>query len=323
MSDNVKKTIWLLGTGPMGVEYGKVLQSLQVPFEVIGRGAESATKFEAVTGIAPRIGGLSDFLRNPAEIPLYAIVAVSVEQLASVAEQLLDAGVKKILLEKPGALTVSELESVVHKAEQKQAEVFIAYNRRFYSSVMKAEELIREDGGVTSFQFEFTEWSHVIEGLKKAPGVKEQWFYVNSTHVIDMAFFLGGKPKQLQSFTAGGTRWHQSASVFAGAGISENGALFSYHANWEAPGRWGLELLTKKHRFILRPLEKLQVQNIGSVTQEFVVIDDSLDVQFKPGVYREVSAFLHGENTRLSSVRDQLKSYTYFEMINPQQSKHK
>lgn len=301
----------------MGMEYCKVLQSLDCSFEVIGRGAESAKKFESVTGIIPKTGGMTEYLHNYNSIPEYAIVAVGVEQLASVATQILEAGVKKVLVEKPGGLTAKEIESVAQIAKQNGSDVFVAYNRRFYSSVIKAEEIIREDGGVTSFYFEFTEWSHVIEGLQKAPGVKENWFYVNSTHVVDLAFLLGGKPKHIKSFTSRGISWHPNASVFTGAGVSENGALFSYHANWEAPGRWGVEILTRKHRLILRPLEKLQVQNIGSVVVESVSIDDEIDVKFKPGLYREVKAFLNDEKYRFPTIHDHLKSFSYYETINP------
>ena len=40
------------------------------------------------------------------------------------------------------------------------------------------------------------------------------------------------------------------AALVAGAGVTENGALFSYHANWEAPGRWSVEIMTKKRRLM-------------------------------------------------------------------------
>ncbi len=317
MSNYVKKNIWLVGTGLMGIEYCKVLQSLDVPFEVIGRGTESAKKFESRSGIVPKTGGMAEYLRNSISIPEHAIVAVSVEQLASVAIQILETGVKKVLVEKPGGLTTKEIESVAQIAKRKNAEVFVAYNRRFYSSVFKAEDIIHEDGGVTSFHFEFTEWSHIIEGLQKAQGVKENWFYVNSTHVLDLAFFLGGKPKKIASFTSGGTSWHPHASVFTGAGVSESGALFSYQANWEAPGRWGVEILTKKHRLILRPLEKLQVQNVGDLEVKPIPIDDELDIKFKPGLYREVKSFLNDDQSRFLTIYDHVRSFSFYETINP------
>jgi len=202
--------------------------------------------------------------------------------------------VKSILLEKPGAIRKEQLLELQTLASQQNATVVIGYNRRFYQATEKAKEIIKEDGGVTSFNFEFTEWSHVIETLEKPKKVFENWFLANSTHVVDLAFFLGGKPKEICSYTSGGLKWHKSSSIFAGAGISESGALFSYQANWAAPGRWSVEVLTKKHRLIFRPMEKLQIQNIGSVATEEAEMDYSMDDKYKPGYINRWSLLLMG-----------------------------
>ena len=57
------KEIVLIGTGPMALDYAKVLTSLEIKFKVIGRGEESALKFESQTGIKPIIGGIDSFLQ--------------------------------------------------------------------------------------------------------------------------------------------------------------------------------------------------------------------------------------------------------------------
>ena len=75
---------------------------------------------------------------------------------------------KNILVEKPAGLNKQKIMEVSELAKEKDAQVYVAYNRRYYASVLKAQEIIAEDGGVTSFNFEFTEWAHVIEKLQKA-----------------------------------------------------------------------------------------------------------------------------------------------------------
>ena len=67
--------------------------------------------------------------------------------------------------------------------------MYIGYNRRFYASTQKALEIIALDKGVKSFSFDFTEWSHEIESLKKDIAVKNSWFLCNSTHLLDLSFF--------------------------------------------------------------------------------------------------------------------------------------
>ncbi|XP_070570547.1 uncharacterized protein [Ptychodera flava] len=300
MSETV---VWLVGAGAHAVEYAKVLSDMGVKFEVIGRGAESAAKFQEKTGHPVHVGGVEPFLaanpiRSKKNTSINAIVTVSIPSLASCTIKLIKHGVNRILLEKPGGRNSEEISEVQKEAEAviaqgRDLKIRMAYNRRFYASVRKARELANEDGGITSFVFEFTEWSHIIAGLSHPDSVKQSWFLGNS-HVLDLAFFLGGRPKDLHCHHAGQGEvfWHPQASLWVGSGITETNALFSYHANWAAPGRWWLEILTRKNRYIFRPLEKLHVTRLGSVKVEEIEIDDSLDKKFKPGLWLQTKTFL-------------------------------
>jgi len=277
----------------MAVEYARVLRELGVTPAVVGRGAASAARFTAETGLGATRGGVATWLQK-AERPLppLGIVACGEKAIGSAARALIDAGIPRLLVEKPGGFDAADIAETAEAAARRHADVYVGYNRRFYASVAAAREIIRADGGATSFTFEFTEWSHVIAGLEKEEGVKAEWLLSNSTHVIDLAFHLGGLPEEWCAYTAGALPWHPAGAVFSGAGRTDAGVLFSYHANWQAPGRWGLEMLTPRHRLIFRPLETLQIQELGRVAIEAVEIDDELDRRFKPGVYRQVQAFL-------------------------------
>lgn len=299
--------IWLIGTGLIGIEYAKVLEALNKEFIAIGRGEQSATMFEKKTGHQVIRGGLGCFLKTRPVLPEAVIVAVGIEALTTTCIELLHYGVKKILQEKPGVGWIGEINQLADETQKAQADVLLAYNRRFYSSVLKAEEIIKEDGGVSSFNFEFTEWSHTIASLHKPIVTHHSWFMANSSHVIDIAFFLGGEPKELCAFHTGENKqsWHPSGSVYAGAGRSMQGALFSYQANWNAPGRWVVEILTEKHRLYFKPLEILQIQNLGSVTVNPVDIDNHLDSEFKPGFYLQVKKFLKNDYSRFCSIEEQ------------------
>lgn len=297
--------VWLIGVGAMGMEYAKVLKALDIEYVAIGRSETTAITFERSCQHTVIKGGLEKFLSTKPSFPSAAIVAVNVETLAEVTDQLLNYGVTKILLEKPGFGNPSEIDTTVELARRNNATVLLAYNRRFYSSVFKAEELIKADGGVTSFNFEFTEWSHLIETLDKSPATLSNWLLANSSHVIDTAFFLGGRPRELAPFVKGGVIWHPRSSVFSGAGITDLDALFSYQANWESPGRWSIEICTKKHRLYFKPMESLQIQNIGSIVINPLPINDELDKQFKPGFYLQTKAFLEGDVSRFCTIEDQ------------------
>jgi predicted dehydrogenase len=308
----MSKNILLVGSGGMAADYVKVLSALELKFTIVGRGEQSAKTCSEATGCEVITGGLAPYLaKNPA-IPSHAIVAVGVEKLYETTLQLLAYGVKKILVEKPAGLNMQEMMAMKQKAHECSAAIYVAYNRRFYSSVLKAQEIVAEDGGVTSFNFEFTEWAHQIEKLTKAPGVKARWFLANSTHVVDLAFYLGGSPEQMSTYTSGGLDWHPAGSVYAGAGLSQGGALFSYQANWESAGRWGVELLSKSHRLILRPMEKLQIQKRGSVAIEFVACDDQLDLDFKPGLFLQTQNFTNNLAEGLCTIENQVSMMDHY-----------
>lgn len=297
--------IWIIGAGTMAREYAKVLKSLGEEFICIGRSEETAIKFEELTGKAALTGGLDNYLSKTPNKPEAVIVATNLKSLANNTISLLQYGVKRVFCEKPGFLFPDELAKVKDAQSVCGGEVYYAYNRRFYAATLAAERLIAEDGGLLSFNFEFTEWAHVVGASNHPKEDLNNWFFANSTHVVDLAFFLGGKPMKWACYAKDENTWHKPIN-FAGAGLTDKGALFNYHANWEAPGRWSVELLTSKHRIYLKPMEQLQLQDKGSVKMYPVEIDDHLDKEFKPGLFLQTKAFLEGDCSRLCSLDDQI-----------------
>lgn len=296
----------------MGTEYAKVLKAQRSNFNVVCRSKESAEKFKTETGAATVPGGIEKWLKNN-KPPKTAIVAVTEDQLGIVVRNLINSGCKNILVEKPGGLDTNDIKKVTALAKKKGVAVYVGYNRRFYASTQKAVEIIKREK-IKSLTFDFTERSYVVETLPQSDRIKNQWFLQNSTHVIDMAFFLGGWPAKMISYKKGSLKWHPSGAIYSGAGITKNGALFSYHADWTSAGRWSIEIMTTKNKLIFKPLEKLQVQEYGSMNIRDVLLDDKLDVEFKPGLYRQVEAFLKNPK-KLLTIAEQVKHLNYYEQI--------
>lgn len=303
----MEKTILLIGTGPMALDYSKILLAQNIPFQVVGRGIESALKFESVTGIKPFVGGLEKYLESKTlSRNTYAIITTGTEALMSSLLLVLKARAYKVLIEKPAAISIEELIENEDELKLFSENIYVAYNRRFYASVIEANKMIEEDGGLQTIHFEFTEWSHVIEPLTKAPGVKENWFFANSTHVVDLAFYLAGNPTKWSAYSKGGTlKWH-SKTNFTGAGITDKDVLFSYLSNWESAGRWAIELLTQKRRIYLKPIESIGVQERGTVAVVEHKFDNTEDLQFKPGLKKQLEAYLNDDQAKLLSIQDHL-----------------
>lgn len=317
--------ILLIGTGPMSIAYVEVLKDLNISYSVIGRGLESAKKFELDTGVSPITGGVENYVKNNIiEQGTQAIIATSTESLMPTLKTLLDVGVYKILIEKPAAISIEELLAEANSIQSYAAKIYVAYNRRFYSSVREAEKIIEQDGGLQSLHFEFTEWAHKIDPLTKAKGVKENWFFANSTHVVDLAFHFAGMPIKWQAFSkTGNISWHP-ISNFTGAGITDKGVLFSYISNWESAGRWSIELLTSKRRIYLKPLETVAIQQKGSINIENHFEEDEFDQNYKPGLFKQVEAFLKDDKEWLVTFDEHLAKtkVIYRNMLNLSSQNH-
>lgn len=299
--------IWLIGAGTMAREYAKVLKALGRDFICIGRGEKTAKEFEDVTGSPAIPGGLENFIiKSEPTIPDAAIVATDLGSLSTNTITLLQYGIKRILCEKPGFQSPDELEKVCEVQNSCGGDVFYAYNRRFYAATIAAEKIIKKDGGLLSFNFEFTEWSHVVGKSNHSKEDLKNWFYANSTHVVDLAFFIGGQPVKMSCYSKDANNWHKPVN-FSGAGLTDKNALFNYQANWEAPGRWAVELLTEKHRIYLKPIEQLQLQDKGTVKVYNVEIDDRLDKDFKPGLFLQTQAFIENDIKRLCTCKQQMQ----------------
>lgn len=293
--------VLIIGAGPIGTEYAKILQKLGIDFTVVCRSEKTASDFSASTGFTCLHGGI-DAIKNISSFS-HAIVAVPVEQTGDALRKIITGEVKNMLVEKPGGLDEKDIAASVELNKKYQSKIFVAYNRRYYPSTQKVIELIKQDGGLTSMSFEFTEWAHTIEKLDKPKEALANWLLANSTHVIDLAFFIGGFPEEWSAYKAGKLQWHPNGSVFTGAGRTSQKILFNYCANWSSAGRWGVELCTDQHKFILRPLEKIMVQKRGELTVTEIELPAA--PEFKPGFFEQTKAFLEGKRIKLPTLEEQ------------------
>ncbi len=314
--------IMLVGAGPMSEAYLAALKVTHptVSVTVAGRGEESAARFEAKTGIRPNTGPLEDQLLRLGGRVRTAIVAVQVDQLAPVARQLLDAGFEHILLEKPGAATVKGGRELAEADTGDR--IRIAYNRRFLTSSRHVRRLVAEDGGTTSFSFEFTEVADRIAATHHIPLVKANWALANSSHVMDMAFDLAGAAEDMSdvcvaaSLGRGSIVWHPRGERFAGCGTVRGETLFSYAADWGSGGGWAVEIVTPKRRLIMRPLETILQQERGSFVRTPVEIEAEI-AGLKPGLPAMLNYFLDGRGDagHLPTARDQAKRMAVFDSL--------
>ncbi|MFN7491384.1 MAG: Gfo/Idh/MocA family oxidoreductase [Cyclobacteriaceae bacterium] len=321
MPNHVNKHILIVGTGPMALAYFNALKYLNnLNITVIGRGFESCKKFKELTGVQPYVGGVENYLfQNPSTDQDYFIIAVGTEILMHVLLQIVKCKFKRVLIEKPAAISIQELLAHQIDVEHVAQRIYVGYNRRYYDSVLEAQRIIEEDGGLVSMHFDFTEWVHRIEKIDKKEGVKENWFFANSTHVADLAFYLAGNPSEWNTFVKNGSlSWHPK-SVFCGAGVTHNEVLFSYMSNWESGGRWSIELTTNNRKLILRPLEELWILEKGELESKKAKLPTVHGENLKAGILSQVESFIGDSAMKIPNILEHINStqLIFNRMLNP------
>jgi predicted dehydrogenase len=224
---------------------------------------------EAARSIAARYGAhAAEVGREGEHHPTRAIVVVTPNALPALTRRALNAGARKILVEKPGALSSGELSKLHDTVTAAGATANVVFQRRFLPSVARCRDLIREDGGAIACFFEMTEVEqHVLSFREKQNWPPEnftRWALVNPIHVLDLALWLVGLPVQLAPQREGSLPWHPSGATFSGTGKSDTGTALVYLATWGTAGRWRIEVTTHKRRLFLCPLESLDQQLNGS-----------------------------------------------------------
>ncbi|MDC0090005.1 Gfo/Idh/MocA family oxidoreductase [Gammaproteobacteria bacterium] len=300
-----------MGAGFMAKEYLSAIKELNLEACAVSASSKSADAIKNKFGYDCYSGGYSKFTIKPDESDI-AIVCVPSEILAECTKHLIELGFKRILLEKPGALYIEDLANLEKIARAKKCNVSIAYNRRFFSSVMHLKEILKSEK-LIAVDFEITEWTHLINPDDYSQESLARWFISNTSHVTDLAFNIAGTPDELSCYTSGKLPWHSSSSRFSGSGRTVDNVLISYKGYWDAPGRWSLEFITNENRYFLRPMEKLFCQKKGSIDiVEVDGIDYSDDEICKPGVLKMLSAYLTFEDDKFCSLTEQIARFEIY-----------
>lgn len=292
--ESIASTVAVFGTGEMAGEYLRALHALDRHGDnlvVAGRSRPKTENLAAKFGAAHRVLGDT----RPWKPTDAAIIAVTQDAIPAVAEEALALGVKRILVEKPGALSSRRLRQLAGAFGKAGASGYVAFNRRFFPSVEYCRNAIDADGGCVACYFEMTEVERLVlaeQDTKNLPSsVLDRWGLANATHVLDLAFHLIGMPAQMHAFRAGSLPWHSTGAVFAGSGVSGRGALFSYLGTWGTAGRWRVEVTTPARRLILCPLETVREQKKGSFEETPVRLEPAQS-GLKPGLEGMLQNFL-------------------------------
>lgn len=315
-ADFSKCAATVVGYGNMGQQYVRALQRLGVRRITVCSRSTPLNENPALANVRTVTGGYIQLTEKPVPGEL-AIIAVPFDDLIGASSHLLNLGYQKILIEKPVSLLASEIDALAAFTETNSIDAAVAYNRVAYPSFHEVRARVRDEGGITSCTYTFTEFIHRIGPDHFAMEELRRWGIANSLHVVSMAHGLIGLPKIWNSYRNGAVSWHPSGAVFVGAGMSDEGIPFAYQADWGSKGRWSVEVHTRDASYRLCPLEKaFRKTSAGADWEELPV--ETVDPDTKAGFVEQVATMLSNPADRivgLPSLRDTVRLTRYAEEL--------
>ena len=186
-----------------------------------------------------------------------------------------------ILLEKPAGYNLADAEDIELAASTKNCRVFVALNRRHYSSTQVVLNDLKALPGQRYIlvQDQEDQVSALQAGQPKT--VVDNWMYANSIHVIDYFLMLGrGKICAVEPIIP----WNPYEPRYVLSKVSfDSGDVGLYEGIWSGPGPWAVSVNTPDKRWEMRPLEQAAFQIAGQRKIE-AVESHPWDTQFKPGL---------------------------------------
>ena len=185
-----------------------------------------------------------------------------------------------VLLEKPPGYNLADAEEIAAAAREHRSRVFVALNRRFYSSTRAAAARLAKIDGQRFIKVQDQQDQATALQAGQPEPVVRNWMFANSIHVIDYLRLFGrGSVVRVKPVIA----WNPGAPGIVVCEIEFSSGDFGlYEGIWNGPGPWAVTVNTPAERWELRPLEQAVFQVRGERRLQSVEAH-SWDRNFKPG----------------------------------------
>jgi predicted dehydrogenase len=305
----------IIGAGYMAKEHIKVLQDIH-NVEITGIYSRTFIKAEnlAINNNIKHVAKNIEDLYNITKADV-VIIAVSVDKIFEISSECFKYP-WICFIEKPAGYNLNEALSLNNIANNWKRKVYVALNRRHYSSTIKAlteVNLINSPRIIKIFDQEDT--NDPIR-IGHPPHIIYNWMYANSIHLIDyFTIFCRGNLLNISHEV----EWNSSNPFYILAKLEyDSGDIGIYEAIWNAPSPWSVNIITKEKRFEMSPLEKISTQNYGSRSKIELAIDE-WDIKFKPGLRLQAQILINSlnknESSSLPTLSDSIKTMTLINKI--------
>ncbi|MHC1783276.1 MAG: Gfo/Idh/MocA family protein [Anaerolineaceae bacterium] len=314
MTENTTCKVAIIGGGYMAAEHARAFIDLPgvslagIFSRTKSRAEELAHKY-SVPIVADSIASL--FERTQADLVIVTVTELNMNPVTKECFKF----PWTLMLEKPAGYNLKDAEEIFENAERQHSRVFVAFNRRCFSST-RAGLVDLETSDERRF-IKVQDQQNVADakGIGQPDLVASNYMFANSVHVIDYFRVFGrGNITNIESVR----RWDpENPGIVISQVEFDTGDYGLYEGIWDGPGPWAVNVTLPSRRWEFRPLEQAGIQRRGE-RKISLVEQDPLDAKYKPGLFiqagRAVDAAL-GKPTPLATLADSLETMRLVDRI--------
>lgn len=278
-----KIKVGIIGSGYMAEEYIKVLKknnSINV-IGVVSKSLDNAKKFAKKNKIN-FFSSIDDMYKKTK--PDGFIVAVSELALKKVLLKVFKYKSTN-LVEKPIGINYEESKYITNIAKKSKSRNFVAFNRRHYENINFLKKELVKDKTKRIVLIEDQEYQNYNDIFPRK--VIKNWMYANSIHLIDL-FFVLCRGEILSIKNKINLKYKKYSFILSEIKF-KSGDIGIYKCLWNTPGPWSVSVNTEKKYYLLKPIEKLLIQEKKNKRpQEIKFINEN----YKPGLTNQIKMFI-------------------------------
>lgn len=227
------------------------------------------------------------------------IVAAPWDQTETFISQVLAKGIP-CLIEKPVALSSAKLREIMNPAQDRQDQIMVGYNRRFYDFIPVLKEVLASNS-LISVNMNLSDPAALLV-KKYGPEIAPHLLIYMSSHWYDLLTHLIGPVRPVQIKKTAHSRL-PGVEHYDGMLLTQNGIPVHVISHFDAPSQTSITFHTEKEIHKLCPIETLTVYNgLECITEDAVrkinryvpKVESQIqtDSTLKPGILKQMRNFL-------------------------------
>ena len=295
----------IVGAGKIAREHAKAFCDIDGN-ELLGvtsRSKKSLDTFATEFKVSSKCDNIQElYRRTQAEL---VIITVNVDQISSV---LLECARYPwtILVEKPLGINMAECNHLDKALGTETSRVYVALNRRHYSTFRELDRLINLDAAQRIIKVSDQEDQFAACQAGFSTQVIDNWMFANSIHLIDILRQFGrGKITNIEQES----KWKSMTIMKHHVSVTfDSGDLGVYECQWNEVGPWSVSITKENLNWTMKPLEKLeQILETGEIID--LTPKSDWDAKFKPGFRLQAEmmvAQIKGQESKIVNFHDAL-----------------